>query len=130
MTVTDHPAQPAQNEPSSRWPGDGGRYFLPESPFGPSLALQKRALPGWEKFLRSAQADQQAFEEPEAEPEIHTEEDHPLLHRMVRDIASRSEGELRSVVRERHAGRVIRVAHIQPVNGVGWSTAAENVWPA
>ncbi|MFJ1590231.1 hypothetical protein ACIOD0_08300 [Kitasatospora albolonga] len=57
-------------------------------------------------------------------------EDHPLLHRLVRDIASRGEGELTEVVHERHCGRLIRIAHIQPVNGIGWSTAADNIGPA
>lgn len=33
-------------------------------------------------------------------------EDHPLLHRRVRDIASRGEGELTEVVHERHGGRL------------------------
>jgi hypothetical protein len=86
-------------------------------------------LPGWEKFLRSAAGDQEAagWNPAEAEGE---EEAHPLLHRLVRDVASRREGELTSVVRERHGGRVIRVAHIQPVNGIAWSTALGNVVPA
>ncbi|MFG2771698.1 hypothetical protein [Streptomyces sp. NPDC048350] len=57
-------------------------------------------------------------------------EDHPLLHGWVRDIASRGEGELTAVVHEWHGGRLIRIAHIQPVNGVAWSTAADNIGPA
>ncbi|MGA5068076.1 hypothetical protein ACPB9E_30590 [Streptomyces exfoliatus] len=57
-------------------------------------------------------------------------EDHPLLHRLVRDIATRGEGELTEVVHESHGGRLIRIAHIQPVNSIGWSTAAENIGPA
>ncbi|THA37797.1 hypothetical protein [Streptomyces sp. A1547] len=57
-------------------------------------------------------------------------EDHPLLHRWVRDIASRCEGELTEVVHERHGGRLIRIAYIQPANGIGWSTAADNIGPA
>ncbi|OII70409.1 MULTISPECIES: hypothetical protein [unclassified Streptomyces] len=57
-------------------------------------------------------------------------ENHPLLHRLVRDIASRGEGELTAVVHERHRGRLIRIAHIQPTNGIGWSTAAANIGPA
>ncbi|MFV0135308.1 hypothetical protein ACLGIH_19160 [Streptomyces sp. HMX87] len=57
-------------------------------------------------------------------------EDPPLLHRLVRDIASRGEGELTAVVHERHGGRLIRIAHIQPANGIAWSTAADNIGPA
>ncbi|MFF0054922.1 hypothetical protein [Streptomyces microflavus] len=57
-------------------------------------------------------------------------EDHPLLHCLVHDIASRGEGELTAVVHERHGGRLIRIAHIQPVNGIAWSTAADNIGPA
>ncbi|MFI8519281.1 hypothetical protein ACIGEZ_15815 [Streptomyces sp. NPDC085481] len=55
-------------------------------------------------------------------------EDHPLLHHQVRDIASRGEGELTAVTHELHSdGRVVRVAHIRPANGVEWTTAAGNV---
>lgn len=57
-------------------------------------------------------------------------ENHPLLHCLVRDIASRGEGELAAVVHERHGGRLIRIAHIQPENGIDWSTAADNIAPA
>ena len=57
-------------------------------------------------------------------------EDHPLLHHQVRDIASRGEGELTEVVHERHGGRLIRIAYIQPASGIGWSTAADNIGPA
>ncbi len=57
-------------------------------------------------------------------------EDHPLLHCLVRDIASRGEGELTAVAHERHGGRLIRIAHIQPANGIAWSTAADNIGPA
>ncbi|MFF5938500.1 hypothetical protein [Streptomyces sp. NPDC012508] len=57
-------------------------------------------------------------------------EDHPLLHHMVRDIASRGEGELTAVVHEMHGGRRIRIAHIQNANGITWSTAADNIAPA
>ncbi|MFF5829328.1 hypothetical protein ACFY8H_14785 [Streptomyces bacillaris] len=57
-------------------------------------------------------------------------EDHPLLHCLVRDIASRGEGELTEVVHERHGGRLIRIAYIQPANGIAWSTAADNIGPA
>ncbi|MEF2528199.1 MULTISPECIES: hypothetical protein [Streptomyces] len=56
-------------------------------------------------------------------------EDHPLLHHQVRDIASRGEGELTEVVHERHGGWLIRIAYIQPPNGIGWSTAADNIGP-
>ncbi|MFE5936147.1 hypothetical protein [Streptomyces sp. NPDC056470] len=57
-------------------------------------------------------------------------EEHPLLHHLVRDIASRGEGELTAVVHETHGGRLIRIAHIRPANGIAWSTAADNVTPA
>ncbi|MEU2182796.1 hypothetical protein [Streptomyces thermolilacinus] len=56
-------------------------------------------------------------------------EAHPLLHHLVRDIASRGVGELTAVVHERHGGRLIRIAHIQPANGIAWSTAADNLGP-
>ncbi|MEU7020277.1 hypothetical protein ABZ990_06415 [Streptomyces sp. NPDC046203] len=54
-------------------------------------------------------------------------QDHPLLHHLVRDIASRGEGILAAVVQEQHGGRLIRIAHIQPVDGIAWSTALDNV---
>lgn len=57
-------------------------------------------------------------------------EEHPLLHSLVRDIASRGEGELTAVVHERHGGRLVRIAYIQARNGVAWSTAADNIGPA
>ncbi|MBT2526674.1 hypothetical protein J7E91_14880 [Streptomyces sp. ISL-99] len=57
-------------------------------------------------------------------------EAHPLLHCLVRDVASRGEGELTAVVHETHGGRLIRIAHIQPARGIAWSTAADNIGPA
>ncbi|WP_086822786.1 hypothetical protein [Streptomyces sp. NRRL B-24572] len=55
-------------------------------------------------------------------------EQHELLGRRVRDIASRGEGELMAVTHEVHSdGRVVRVAHIRPASGVEWSTAVGNV---
>ncbi|MYS07853.1 hypothetical protein GTW71_15765 [Streptomyces sp. SID6041] len=55
-------------------------------------------------------------------------EQHALLGRHVRDIASQGEGELMAVTHEVHDdGRVVRVAHIRPASGVEWSTAATNV---
>ncbi|MFH9816882.1 hypothetical protein [Streptomyces sp. NPDC017230] len=40
------------------------------------------------------------------------------------------EGELTAVVHERHGGRLIRIAHLQPANGIAWSTVADNIGPA
>ncbi|WP_405856310.1 hypothetical protein OG361_22900 [Streptomyces sp. NBC_00090] len=58
-------------------------------------------------------------------------EQHPLLHKRVRDIASRGEGELTAVTHELHTdGRVVRVAHIRPKNGIEWTTSADNVQAA
>ncbi|MFI9746766.1 hypothetical protein [Streptomyces sp. NPDC052494] len=58
-------------------------------------------------------------------------EQHPLLNKKVRDIASRGEGELMAVTHELHSdGRVVRVAHIRPANGIEWSTALDNLQPA
>ncbi|MGW3657279.1 hypothetical protein ACWD6R_16965 [Streptomyces sp. NPDC005151] len=54
-------------------------------------------------------------------------ENHPLLHCLVRDIASQGEGELTAVIHELHGGRLVRIAHIQPEDGIAWSTAADNV---
>ncbi|MGW2655431.1 hypothetical protein ACWC1D_17480 [Streptomyces sp. NPDC001478] len=55
-------------------------------------------------------------------------EDHPLLHRKVRDIVSRGEGELTAVVHELHSGgNTVRVAHIRPENGIEWTTHADNI---
>lgn len=58
------------------------------------------------------------------------EDHHPLLHQRVRDIASGGEGVLTAIAHERHGGRLLRIAHIQPVTGVAWTTAADNVGPA
>ncbi|MBT2491698.1 hypothetical protein J7E96_24850 [Streptomyces sp. ISL-96] len=54
-------------------------------------------------------------------------ERHPFLHRQVRDIASRGEGELTAVVHEEHGKRVTRVAYVKAANGIEWSTAADNI---
>lgn len=108
--------------------------MAPDSPFGPSLALQARARAGWEKFLQATVDD--ARTEPGSASSVavegaeSTREDHPLLHRMVRDVASRAEGELVSVVQERHGDRVVRIARIRAVSGATWSTAADNISPA
>ncbi|MFD4375434.1 albusnodin family lasso peptide [Streptomyces sp. NPDC058486] len=37
---------------------------------------------------------------------------------------------LTAVVRERHDGRLLRIAHLQPTTGVAWTTAADNIRPA
>ncbi|WP_037841741.1 hypothetical protein [Streptomyces sp. NRRL WC-3549] len=58
------------------------------------------------------------------------DEPHPLLHTRVRDIPSRTEGELTAVTRERHRGGVRRIAHIRPVDGVVFATSADNIEPA
>ncbi|MDT9693230.1 hypothetical protein Q5762_33885 [Streptomyces sp. P9(2023)] len=56
------------------------------------------------------------------------EDDHPWLHKTVRDIASRCEGELTAVVHEEtKGGHVVRVALIRSESGVEWTTAADNV---
>ncbi|WP_370414126.1 hypothetical protein [Streptomyces fradiae] len=55
------------------------------------------------------------------------EDGHPWLHRTVRDIASRGEGELAAIVQEKTGGRTVRVAHIRGASGVEWTTAAGNI---
>ncbi|MEU8523550.1 hypothetical protein [Streptomyces sp. NPDC048577] len=55
------------------------------------------------------------------------EDDHPWLHRPVRDIASRVEGTLTAIVHETSGGRTVRIAHIRPVSGIEWTTAATNI---
>ncbi|MFJ6017605.1 hypothetical protein [Streptomyces sp. NPDC092952] len=55
------------------------------------------------------------------------EDDHPWLHKTVRDIASRGEGTLTEIVHETCAGRIVRVAHIRAASGVEWTTAANNI---
>ncbi|KQX59464.1 MULTISPECIES: hypothetical protein [unclassified Streptomyces] len=58
-------------------------------------------------------------------------EQHPLLHTKVRDTASRCEGELTAVTHElHHDGRVVRIAHIRPPNGIEWTTSADNIHAA
>ncbi len=135
VTITDQHAYLDRSEP--RRPGDGAggfRHLASDSPFGPSLALQARARAGWEKFLQATVDD--ARTEPGSASSVavegaeSTREDHPLLHRMVRDVANRAEGELVSVVQERHGDRVVRIARIRPVSGTTWSTAADNISPA
>lgn len=55
-------------------------------------------------------------------------EQHPLLGKRVRDIASQCEGELAAVTHELHNdGRVVRVAHVRPASGIEWSTALGNL---
>jgi hypothetical protein len=56
----------------------------------------------------------------------------PRIGRIVRDIASKCEGELTAIVREkvRDKGgreRHVRVAYIKTSSGIEWSTAADNV---
>ncbi|MER7537173.1 hypothetical protein ABTX77_20670 [Streptomyces sp. NPDC097704] len=54
-----------------------------------------------------------------------------MLHTRVRDIASQGEGELTAVTHELHSdGRVVRVAHIRPPNGIEWTTSADNIHAA
>ncbi|GEB57194.1 hypothetical protein [Streptomyces gardneri] len=55
------------------------------------------------------------------------EEDHPWLHRTVRDIATRGEGELTAIVHEHAGTRTVRIVHIRPASGIEWTTAANNV---
>lgn len=55
------------------------------------------------------------------------EDGHPWLHRQVRDIASRGEGELTAIVHEQAGSRTVRIAHIRPANGIEWTTAAGNI---
>ncbi|MFB7353458.1 hypothetical protein [Streptomyces gardneri] len=55
------------------------------------------------------------------------EDKHPWLHRTVRDIASRSEGELTAIVHEKTGSRTVRVAHIRLASGVEFSTSIDNV---
>ncbi|MFG2645942.1 hypothetical protein ACGFYP_33795 [Streptomyces sp. NPDC048370] len=55
------------------------------------------------------------------------EDGHPWLHKTVRDIASRGEGELTAIVHEKANRRTLRVAHIRPASGIEWTTAADNV---
>ncbi|MFF9915614.1 hypothetical protein [Streptomyces sp. NPDC013457] len=55
------------------------------------------------------------------------EDEHPWLHKTVRDIASQAEGELTAIVHEETNGRTVRVAHIRPASGIEWTTAADNI---
>ncbi|MFE3790372.1 hypothetical protein [Streptomyces goshikiensis] len=55
-------------------------------------------------------------------------EQHPFLHQQVRDIVSRTEGELMAVTRQHYDdGRIIRIAHIRRTNGVEITTAIGNI---
>ncbi|MEU9857257.1 hypothetical protein [Streptomyces sp. NPDC047974] len=54
-------------------------------------------------------------------------EDHPLLNKTVRDIASRGEGVLTAVTHELHNHGTVRLAHIRPASGIEWTTAADNI---
>ncbi|WP_262386909.1 hypothetical protein [Streptomyces sp. TRM49041] len=54
-------------------------------------------------------------------------EQHPLLNRIVRDIASRGEGVLVAVTHELHSNGTVRIAHIRPKGGIEWTTAADNI---
>ncbi|MFE3608474.1 hypothetical protein [Streptomyces goshikiensis] len=55
-------------------------------------------------------------------------EQHPFLHQQVRDIVSRTEGELMAVTRQHYGdGRIIRIAHIRRTNGVEITTAVGNI---
>ncbi|WP_306325308.1 hypothetical protein [Streptomyces venezuelae] len=57
-------------------------------------------------------------------------ERHPLLHTNVRDTASRGVGELTAVTHELHTdGRIVRIAHIRPPNGIEWTTSVDNIRP-
>ncbi|MGW7365633.1 hypothetical protein ACWGI8_19870 [Streptomyces sp. NPDC054841] len=56
----------------------------------------------------------------------------PRIGRTVRDIASKGEGELTAIVREKvkardGSERYVRVAYIKAVSGIEWSTAADNL---
>ncbi|GGV94063.1 hypothetical protein GCM10015535_58510 [Streptomyces gelaticus] len=55
------------------------------------------------------------------------EDEHPWLHKRVRDVASRGEGQLTAIVHEETNGRTVRVAHIRPASGIEWTTAADNI---
>ncbi|MEU5921558.1 hypothetical protein [Streptomyces sp. NPDC047141] len=55
------------------------------------------------------------------------EDDHPWLHKTVRDVASRGEGELTAIVHEESGGRTVRVAHVSPASGIEWTTALSNI---
>ncbi|MEU7023737.1 hypothetical protein ABZ990_24195 [Streptomyces sp. NPDC046203] len=55
------------------------------------------------------------------------EDDHPWLHKAVRDVASRGEGRLTAIVHEKTGGRTVRVAHIRPDSGVEWTAAMDNL---
>ncbi|MEU5215958.1 hypothetical protein AB0G79_07130 [Streptomyces sp. NPDC020807] len=57
-------------------------------------------------------------------------EQHPLLNKPVRDIASRGTGVLVAVVHELHSHGTVRVAHVRPPSGVEWTTAADNIQAA
>lgn len=56
----------------------------------------------------------------------------PRIGHTVRDIASKGEGELTAIVREKvkdksGGERYVRVAFIRAESGIEWSTAADNV---
>ena len=57
-------------------------------------------------------------------------EAHPLLHQLVRDIASRREAILTAVVHEWRNGRLLRIAHLESATGAAWTTSADNIGPA
>lgn len=80
----------------------------------PSTRLVSRAQAGLAKPVKGehGQAD---------------EDGHPWLHKTVRDVASRGEGELTAIVHEDSNGRTVRVAHIRPASGIEWTTAADNI---
>ncbi|BAU84894.1 hypothetical protein SLA_4005 [Streptomyces laurentii] len=95
-------------------------------PCAPSRALRDRAARGWEKFVHRAAAGLPSAPGHPVDAAGH--EQHPLVNTLVRDIPSGKEGLLLAVTHEPHAdGRVVRIAHIRPMAGVEWSTAADNV---
>ncbi|WP_137994123.1 hypothetical protein [Streptomyces vilmorinianum] len=99
-------------------------------PYGaPSAALMARAESGFEKFLERIGEGEQDAEEPEqsSASSFFHEDVHPWLHKKVRDVASRGEGELTAVVHEKTNGRVVRVAYIRATSNVEWTTAADNI---
>ncbi|MFI8963870.1 hypothetical protein ACIGO8_17350 [Streptomyces sp. NPDC053493] len=95
-----------------------------QPPGAPSRALRMRAADGWERFMRRVEAR----EVPPVGPDGY--EEHPWLHQRVRDTASKGEGELTAVTHELHTdGRLVRIAHIRPDNGIEWTASLDNIRP-
>ncbi|MFD7320561.1 hypothetical protein ACFV9D_05635 [Streptomyces sp. NPDC059875] len=109
---------------------------LPRDPgeppeFGvPSPELTARAESGFEKFLARGEGRlpvRRGDHAMSSAGSFFHGDGHPWLHKTVRDIASRGEGELTAIVHEKTGSRTVRVAHIRPASGIEWTTSADNI---